>query len=140
MALRWTREPANLYCLIRIPDDAEMHSVNETDIEDFEPGIRRFLTWLKRTDENGHRTIRHRYIGAFVSDVHRNLLTGEIYMYPATASSPAGKLRLTDEANPLAYIVEQAGGWARSAFWTSRPTMCTSESRCSPPSQRIPFQ
>jgi len=97
---------------IRIPDAAKMYSVNEADIEDFEPGIRRFLTWLKRTDENGHRAIRHRYIGAFVSDFHRNLLTGGIYMYPATASSPAGKLRLMYEANPLAYIVEQAGGCA----------------------------
>jgi len=97
---------------IRIPDAAKMYSVNEADIEDFEPGIRRFLTWLKRTDENGYRTIRHRYIGAFVSDFHRNLLTGGIYMYPATASSPDGKLRLMYEANPLAYIVEQAGGCA----------------------------
>lgn len=136
----FTLDPGTGEFVLSLPDDVKMHSVNETDIEDFEPGIRRFLTWLKRTDENGHRTIRHRYIGAFVSDVHRNLLTGGIYMYPATASSPAGKLRLTDEANPLAYIVEQAGGWARIAFWTSRPTMCISESRCSPPSQRTPFQ
>ena len=71
------------------------------------------FTWLKRADpETGSRPIRQRYIGAFVSDFHRNLITGGIYMYPATPASPDGKLRLMYEANPLAFIAEQAGGAA----------------------------
>ena len=53
-----------------------------------------------------------RYIGSFVSDFHRNLLKGGIYMYPATKKNPEGKLRLMYEANPMAFIVEQAGGRA----------------------------
>nr|WP_245846028.1 class 1 fructose-bisphosphatase [Longibacter salinarum] len=97
---------------IRIPDQAKMYSINEADFDDFSAGVRRYLRWLKRPDEHGYRPIRHRYIGAFVSDFHRNLITGGIYMYPKTATSPEGKLRLMYEANPLAFIVEQAGGAA----------------------------
>jgi fructose-1,6-bisphosphatase I len=97
---------------IRVPDEAKMYSVNEADIEDFSDALRGYLTWLKRRDSHGKRQIRHRYIGAFVSDFHRNLLTGGIYMYPDSKDSPQGKLRLMYEANPLAFIVEQAGGKA----------------------------
>jgi fructose-1,6-bisphosphatase I len=89
-----------------------MYSVNEADIDDFSSALKGYLTWLKRADRAGKRQIRHRYIGAFVSDFHRNLLTGFIYMYPDTNKSPQGKLRLMYEANPLAFIVEQAGGKA----------------------------
>ncbi len=97
---------------IRVPNEAKMYSVNEADIEDFSDALKGYLTWLKRPDSNGKRQIRHRYIGAFVSDFHRNLLTGGIYMYPDTQDAPQGKLRLMYEANPLAFIVEQAGGKA----------------------------
>ena len=51
-----------------------------------------------------------RYIGSLVADFHRNLLKGGIYIYPATAKNPSGKLRLMYECNPLAFLVEQAGG------------------------------
>ena len=71
-----------------------------------------YLKWLKRRDPETSDRIRSRYIGAFVSDFHRNLLTGGIYMYPATTLSPEGKLRLMYEANPMAFLVEQAGGAA----------------------------
>jgi fructose-1,6-bisphosphatase I len=97
---------------IRIPDRAKMYSVNEADVEDFSEGVRSYLRWLKRPEADGSRTMRHRYIGAFVSDFHRNLITGGVYMYPATATNPEGKLRLMYEANPLAMIAEQAGGAA----------------------------
>ncbi len=89
-----------------------MYSVNEADIDDFSDASRGYLKWLKRVDSDGKRSIRHRYIGAFVSDFHRNLLTRGIYMYPDTKDSPQGKVRLMYEANPLAFIVEQAGGAA----------------------------
>ena len=114
-ALRWIRRLENLsflYPNIRIPDQAKMYSVNEADIDDFSDALRGYLKWLKRVDSDGKRSIRHRYIGAFVSDFHRNLLTGGIYMYPDTKDSPQGKVRLMYEANPLAFIVEQAGGAA----------------------------
>jgi len=74
--------------------------------------VKQYLRWLKAPGTDGHRTIRHRYIGAFVSDFHRNLITGGIYMYPTTVANPDGKLRLMYEANPLAMIAEQAGGAA----------------------------
>ena len=97
---------------LRIPDHGARYSINEADREDFAPELRDFLVWLKRTDPETGSRIRSRYIGSFVSDFHRNLLTGGIYMYPATADHPEGKLRLMYEANPMAYLVEQAGGRA----------------------------
>jgi len=97
---------------LRIPPTPGMYSINEADEEDFDDNLKTYLKWLKRRDPETGDRIRARYIGAFVSDVHRNLLTGGIYMYPATAKNPDGKLRLMYEANPMAFIVEQAGGMA----------------------------
>lgn len=97
---------------LTIPAGRGMYSVNEADIEDFSPELRAFLRWLKKKDPETGKRIRARYIGSFVSDFHRNLLTGGLYMYPATADHPAGKLRLMYEANPMAFLVEEAGGRA----------------------------
>jgi len=97
---------------LRIPDQGTMYSVNEADVGDFAPELRDFLRWVKRKDPETGRRIRARYIGSFVSDFHRNLLGGGIYMYPATTDYPDGKLRLMYEANPMAFLVEQAGGRA----------------------------
>lgn len=97
---------------LQIPDQPAMYSVNEADIEDFSPELRSYLRWLKQKDPGTNSRIRARYIGSFVSDFHRNLLTGGIYVYPATASHPEGKLRLMYEANPMAFLMEQAGGRA----------------------------
>ena len=60
--------------------------------------------------------IRDRYIGSLVADFHRNLLKGGIFIYPSTLKSPKGKLRLLYECNPLAFIIEQAGGKASNGF------------------------
>ena len=97
---------------LRIPDAATMYSVNEADVEDFAPELQDFLRWLKRKDPDSGQRIRARYIGSFVSDFHRNLLSGGLYMYPGTADYPDGKLRLMYEANPMAFLVEEAGGRA----------------------------
>ena len=97
---------------LTIPAGRGMYSVNEADIEDFSPELRAFLRWLKKKDPETGKRIRARYIGSFVSDFHRNLLTGGLYMYPATADHPKGKLRLMYEANPMAFLVEEAGGRA----------------------------
>ena len=71
-----------------------------------------YLAWLKRGDARADERMRGRYIGSLVSDVHRNLLTGGVYAYPASVLHPEGRLRLLYEANPMAFLVEQAGGAA----------------------------
>jgi fructose-1,6-bisphosphatase I len=97
---------------IRIPQDGRVYSINEGNYESFEPGLKRYIKWMQREDPATGRPYSTRYIGSFVADFHRNLLKGGLYIYPATEASPEGKLRLMYEANPMAYIVEQAGGMA----------------------------
>jgi len=97
---------------LTIPDEPNMYSVNEADFEDFAPELQDFLRWMKKKDPDTGQRIRARYIGSFVSDFHRNLLSGGIYMYPPTVDYPEGKLRLMYEANPMAFLVEEAGGRA----------------------------
>lgn len=97
---------------IRIPKAGSIYSINEGNFNSFEEGLRRFIRWVQEEDKASGRPFSTRYIGSFVSDFHRNLLKGGIYMYPATKKSPEGKLRLMYEANPMAFIVEQAGGRA----------------------------
>lgn len=99
---------------IQIPKRGRLFSINSGYYHSFEEGLRDYLDWLQVRDPDGcrDRPAKTRYIGSFVSDFHRNLLKGGIYMYPATTGSPDGKLRLMYEANPMAFIVEQAGGAA----------------------------
>lgn len=94
---------------VRMPHDGKMYSVNEANRDSFPKGIQDYLAWCK-TKEAGPYTSR--YIGSLVSDFHRTLLRGGIFLYPPTAKSPGGKLRLMYEANPMAFLAEQAGGTA----------------------------
>jgi fructose-1,6-bisphosphatase I len=89
---------------LRIPPGNKTYSVNEGNRKTFPEGYRRYLDWAQ---SNGYSS---RYAGAMVADVHRILLKGGVFLYPPTAKSPEGKLRLMYEANPMAMIVEQAGG------------------------------
>jgi fructose-1,6-bisphosphatase I len=89
---------------IQIPRSGTIYSINEGSSESFSPGVAAFVKQCK------DQRFSARYIGSLVADFHRNLLKGGIYMYPATAKGPTGKLRLMYECNPLAFIVEQAGG------------------------------
>jgi fructose-1,6-bisphosphatase I len=89
---------------LRIPPGNKTYSVNEGNRKSFPDGYRRYLDWAQ---SNGYSS---RYAGAMVADVHRILLKGGVFLYPPTAKSPEGKLRLMYEANPMAMIVEQAGG------------------------------
>ena len=91
---------------MKIPEDGRIYSVNEGSANSFSQPIKEYLQYCK--DKN----YTARYIGSLVADFHRNLLKGGIYIYPATAKDPNGKLRLMYECNALAYIVEQAGGKA----------------------------
>lgn len=94
---------------VRMPARGRIYSVNESNRDSFPPGIQAYLDWVK-TKEAGPYTSR--YIGSFVADFHRTLLRGGVFLYPPTAKQPDGKLRLMYEANPMAFLAEQAGGAA----------------------------
>lgn len=94
---------------VRMPEKGKIYSVNEGNYNSFPEGVKRYLQWCK-TEEAGPFTSR--YIGSLVADFHRTLLRGGIFLYPPTAKAPTGKLRLLYEANPIAFIAEQAGGVA----------------------------
>src|ERR1022692_276741 len=92
---------------VRMPAAAKIYSVNEAYCRSFPEGIQRYLEWAKT---EGKYTSR--YIGSLVADFHRTLVRGGVFLYPETKKSPNGKLRLLYEANPLAFVAEQAGGVA----------------------------
>jgi fructose-1,6-bisphosphatase I len=97
---------------IRIPDHGPYYGANEGTVRDWESGPRRFLEWARESDPATARPYSTRYSGALVSDFHRIVLKGGIYMYPATGKNPKGKIRLMYEAAPLALVAEAAGGAA----------------------------
>jgi fructose-1,6-bisphosphatase I len=96
---------------IRIPAEARYLSVNDSYAQHWDDRVRSVMRKYKGLEE-GHKALSTRYVGSLVADFHRNLLGGGIFAYPANTKSPNGKLRLLYEANPLAFIVEQAGGAA----------------------------
>ncbi len=91
---------------LKIPKAHKCYSVNEGNRLSFPQGYQQYLTWAQ---EHGYSS---RYVGAMVADVHRILLQGGVFMYPPTKKAPNGKLRLMYEANPMAMLIEQAGGKA----------------------------
>jgi fructose-1,6-bisphosphatase I len=95
---------------ITMPQQGSLYSVNEANSDSFPEPYRRYLAYL-RSGAAG-RTYSLRYIGSLVADFHRTLLKGGIFLYPPTAQYPNGKLRLMYEANPIAFLAEQAGGMA----------------------------
>lgn len=97
---------------IRTPKKSKIYSINEGNYLYWHPGLKKYIKWLQDEDKATGRPYSSRYIGSMVSDIHRNLLYGGIYMYPADSRNPKGKLRLMYECNPMAFIVEQAGGRA----------------------------
>jgi fructose-1,6-bisphosphatase I len=97
---------------IRIPSRGRIYSVNEGNADKWFPGVRNYVNSLKANDKSRGRPYSARYIGSLVSDFHRNLLKGGIFLYPGDRESESGKLRLLYEAAPLAFVVEQAGGRA----------------------------
>ncbi|MDP6735213.1 MAG: class 1 fructose-bisphosphatase [Nitrospinaceae bacterium] len=97
---------------IRIPEQGNIYSVNEGNTENWGDEQKKFISYLKEKDRTSGRPYKARYIGSFVSDFHRNLLKGGIFMYPSDTKNPSGKLRFEFEAGPMAFIVENAGGRA----------------------------
>eukprot|EP00923_Selenidium_pygospionis_P038267 GHVN01066838.1.p2 GENE.GHVN01066838.1~~GHVN01066838.1.p2 ORF type:complete len:468 (+),score=38.86 GHVN01066838.1:1492-2895(+) len=100
--------------LMEFPRNGKIYSVNEGNSAHFPIGINKFLDWCKEEAEG--RPFTSRYIGSLVSDFHRNILHGGLYLYPSTKKSPNGKLRLLYECNPIALIAEQAGGAATNGI------------------------
>lgn len=104
------------FCLshpdIRCPEIGKMYSVNHGNFFRFSDTVKKYIDICQHKNESNGGPYTQRYIGSMVSDVHRNLIKGGIFMYPGTTDKPKGKLRLLYECNPLAYIIEKAGGKA----------------------------
>lgn len=98
---------------ISIPRTAPIYSCNESQSRMWDPTMQKFLEYLKAPPKSTNRKqLKSRYVGTMVADVHRSLLYGGLYLYPATSQIKAGKVRLLYECNPIAFLIEQAGGMA----------------------------
>ncbi len=95
---------------IQFPKYGNIYSINEGNYLQFPDFVKNYIKFCQ--EEEGDRPYTSRYIGSLVSDFHRNMIKGGIFLYPPTAKNPKGKLRLLYECNPIAFICEQAGGLA----------------------------
>jgi fructose-1,6-bisphosphatase I len=98
----------NLQC----PARGNTYSINEGNCSRWDERVQKWNAWIKSDDAAQGLPYGLRYVGSLVADAHRTLLRGGIFAYPADKKSPEGKLRLLYEANPMAYLFEQAGGAA----------------------------
>lgn len=99
---------------MQFPELGQIYSVNEGNYVHFPQGVKDYIKYCQQEGEN--RPYTSRYIGSLVSDIHRNMIKGGIYMYPKSSLNAKGKLRLLYECNPMAYITEQAGGKASDGY------------------------
>ena len=97
---------------IHIPAKGKIYSINQGNIEKFDDGLKGFLSYCSTVDKESSRPYSLRYIGSMIGDVHRNLLKGGIFIYPANKGETKGKLRLLYECIPMSFVTEQAGGEA----------------------------
>jgi fructose-1,6-bisphosphatase I len=98
---------------MKFPDPPTYYSANQSYFKRWTKGVREYTRWLRGRDDSSH-VLSERYIGSLVADFHRNLIHGGVFLYPAKDDRPEGKLRLLYEAIPLAFLAEQAGGYASS--------------------------
>ncbi|AUS04791.1 class 1 fructose-bisphosphatase [Pseudotamlana carrageenivorans] len=96
------------------PEDGHIYSVNEGNYIHFPQGIKNYIKYCQQEEDD--RPYTSRYIGSLVSDFHRNMIKGGIYLYPQSSKNPKGKLRLLYECNPIAFLAEQANGKASDGF------------------------
>ncbi len=113
----FTLEPSiGEFCLshpdIRVPENGKIYSINQGNSVKYSQGMLDYLTYCMESKKEEGRPYGHRYIGSMVADLHRTLIKGGIFIYPGDKSNPNGKLRLQYECNPMAFIVEAAGGKA----------------------------
>lgn len=99
---------------MKFPKDGKIYSINEGNYVHFPQGVKDYIKYCQL--EEGDRPYTSRYIGSLVSDIHRNMIKGGIYIYPTSSKAPSGKLRLLYECNPMAFLAEQAGGKASDGF------------------------
>lgn len=97
---------------IKCPEKGKIYSVNHGNFFQYDEPVKKYITTCQKKDKTNGGPYTQRYIGSMVSDVHRNLIKGGIFMYPGTTDKPKGKLRLLYECNPFAFIIERAGGLA----------------------------
>ena len=117
----FTYDPSlGLFCLshenLQIPKNGKIYSINEGQYLKFPMGVKKYLKYCQEEDAATGRPYTSRYIGSLVSDFHRNMLKGGIYIYPNATNYPNGKLRLLYEGNPMALLTEQAGGVATDGY------------------------
>lgn len=99
---------------IQVPETGNIYSVNEGGYVHFPQGVKKYIKYVQEEEED--RPYTSRYVGSMVADVWRTMLLGGIYFYPPSTGKPDGKLRLLYECNPLAFLLEQAGGMATNGF------------------------
>lgn len=117
----FTYDPSlGVFCLshenIQIPPSGKFYSINEGQYLKFPLGVKKYIKYCQEEDKKTNRPYTSRYIGSLVSDFHRNMLKGGIYIYPNATNYPNGKLRLLYEGNPIAFLAEQAGGIASDGY------------------------
>ena len=117
----FTYDPSlGLFCLshenLQIPKSGKIYSINEGQYLKFPMGVKKYLKYCQEEDAATGRPYTSRYIGSLVSDFHRNMLKGGIYIYPNATNYPNGKLRLLYEGNPMAFLTEQAGGVSTDCY------------------------
>jgi len=113
----FTLEPSiGEFCLshpnMKCPEVGKIYSINQGNTEKYDDGMKSFLNHCMESNKEEGRPYSHRYIGSMVADMHRTLIKGGIFMYPADKSNKNGKLRLQYECNPMAFLMEAAGGLA----------------------------
>lgn len=101
---------------IKIPAKGNIYSINEANYIYFPEGIKKYIKYCQVDDPSTDRPYKSRYVGSLVSDFHRNMVVGGIYMYPGNLKNPVGKLRLLYECQPIAFLAKQAGGKATDGF------------------------
>ena len=111
----FTLEPSvGEFCLshpnIQCPADGKIYSINQGNYYKIDEKIQAYLQYCMAEDKETKRPYSHRYIGSMVADIHRTLIKGGIFLYPGDKKNVHGKLRLLYECNPMAYIIEKAGG------------------------------
>jgi len=99
---------------MQFPENGKIYSVNEGNYSHFPQGVKDYIKYCQK--EEGDRPYTSRYIGSLVSDFHRNMIKGGIYMYPKSSVASNGKLRLLYECNPMAFLAEQANGKASNGY------------------------
>jgi fructose-1,6-bisphosphatase I len=108
------------FCLshpkMTVPATGTIYSINEGNYIHFPDGVKKYIKYCQVEDPDTQRPYTSRYTGSMVADIHRTLIKGGIFIYPPTTGAKKGKLRLIYECNPMAYIIEQAGGKASDGY------------------------